>query len=233
MMTVTNQHPRLGATRAVRGLIVESAYATLGLGGAAVELVRSLDRLRMEVPGQVRQLVDQGVATGRSLPDLAGREFQGLARRGRDLVGAIHTSNATREAVHRTRTARSRVKAAGGTSIGRAAEGAVEAAEQAATIVAVGTTSTEERQGRIQPPKARRPATTRRPKPAATRSASTKPRRTKPMRPTRAPADGQTPTGPYEERTVEELQARAAELEIEGRSSMTKDELIRALRGKR
>ena len=112
MSTVTDQHSRRGATRAVRGLIVESAYATVGLGGAAVELVRSVDRLHMEVPGQVRQLVDQGVATGRSLPDLAGREFQDLARRGRDLVGAIRTSNAIRQAVHRTRTARSRVKAA-------------------------------------------------------------------------------------------------------------------------
>jgi hypothetical protein len=230
MSTVTDQHSRLGATRAVGGLIVESAYATVGLGGAAVELVRSIDRLRMEVPGQVRQLVDQGVATGRSLPDLAGREFEGLARRGRDLVGAIRTSNATREAVHRTRTARSRVKAAG-TSVGRAAEGAVEAAEQAAAIVAVGTAPTEERQIRVQPPKAQRPTTPRRSKPAATKSSSAKPRQAKPKAPT--PADGQTPTGPYKERTVEELQARAAELEIEGRSSMTKDELIKALRGKR
>ena len=38
--------------------------------------------------------------------------------------------------------------------------------------------------------------------------------------------DGRT----YEERTVEELQERAAELEIEGRSTMTKDELVAALR---
>jgi hypothetical protein len=140
MSTVTDQHSRRGATRAVRGLIVESAYATVGLGGAAVELVRSVDRLHMEVPGQVRQLVDQGVATGRSLPDLAGREFQGLARRGRDLVGAIRTSNAIHQAVHRTRTARSRVKA----------------------------------------------ATTSRPKPAATRSASTRPRPAKPKAAARA-----------------------------------------------
>lgn len=34
----------------------------------------------------------------------------------------------------------------------------------------------------------------------------------------------------YEDRTVEELRSRAAELDIDGRSSMTKDELIDALR---
>ncbi|ANH38124.1 hypothetical protein I601_1692 [Nocardioides dokdonensis FR1436] len=34
----------------------------------------------------------------------------------------------------------------------------------------------------------------------------------------------------YEEWTVEELHERAAELEIEGRSTMAKDELIEALR---
>jgi hypothetical protein len=38
--------------------------------------------------------------------------------------------------------------------------------------------------------------------------------------------DGRT----YEERTLEELRERARELEIEGRSSMSKDELIAALR---
>jgi len=41
--------------------------------------------------------------------------------------------------------------------------------------------------------------------------------------------DGRT----YEERTVEELRERAGALEIEGRSSMSKDELIAALRGHR
>jgi hypothetical protein len=41
--------------------------------------------------------------------------------------------------------------------------------------------------------------------------------------------DGRT----YEERSVEELRERAGELDIEGRSSMTKDELITALRDHR
>ena len=41
--------------------------------------------------------------------------------------------------------------------------------------------------------------------------------------------DGRT----YEERSVDELRERAGELEIEGRSSMTKDELIAALRNHR
>lgn len=36
--------------------------------------------------------------------------------------------------------------------------------------------------------------------------------------------------GSYEDHTVDELRKRAAELDIEGRSSMSKDELIDALR---
>jgi hypothetical protein len=49
-----------------------------------------------------------------------------------------------------------------------------------------------------------------------------------PPKPDRRP-DGRT----YEERSVEELRERAAELDIEGRSAMSKDELIAALRNHR
>lgn len=40
----------------------------------------------------------------------------------------------------------------------------------------------------------------------------------------------QSKSTPYEERTKKELYSRAQELEIEGRSTMNKDELISALR---
>ena len=174
MTTTSTERGRRNGQRPLRAFIVDSAYATIGLGGATVGIVRSIDRLRPRpVPGprrrqavpkrlrgardrgvaSVHQLLVQGVATSRGLPGLAGREFDDLARRGRGLVGAIRTSEATREAVHRTKTARSRVKAAG-TSVGRLAEGAVEAAEQAATIVAGNTAPSHERKPRIAPAKA-------------------------------------------------------------------------------
>jgi hypothetical protein len=198
-MFTTNEHGRRNGQRHLRGFIVDSTYATVGLGGATAEAIRSIDRLRLEAPRRasvvgrqvperlraarergvvsVRQLIDQGVAIGRGVPGLAGREFDGLARRGRELVGAIRTSEATREAVHRTRTARSRVKAAG-TSVGRAYEGAVEAAGQAATIVAGSTTPPPARKAPAK--SATAPAATRRagPRPSArTRPAPPRPRR--------------------------------------------------------
>ena len=59
------------------------------------------------------------------------------------------------------------------------------------------------------------------------------PAQAKPERATE-PAGAEAPqTGPYEERTVEELRERAKEVGIEGRASMTKDELIASLRDQR
>jgi len=227
--TTTNQP---SSRRSLPGLLVDSAYASVGLGSAWVQFARSIDRLRVQAPRQantiagqvpdrlrdardrsvsnVRHLLDQGVRTTRDLPVQAGHQFDDLARRGRDLIGSIRSTAATREAVDRARTARSRVKAAS-TSVSRAAEGAAEAAERAATIVA---DRTEPTAAQSKPP-----------------SAPVKPRATSAQ-----PRPGQArrrDTRPYEERTIEELQERAKVLGVEGRSSMTKEELIDALRSQR
>jgi hypothetical protein len=233
------------AQRSIRSLLADSAYATVGAGGAAIEFVRSIDRVRADqarnlgkdAPNQLRQLREQSVASARSaidngvtsvrtmreqatkeldtlreqatkeldtLREQATKEFDGLAKRGRGLVGSVRDSAAVRQAVGQTRTARSRVKAAG-TSVGRAAEDTAKAVDRAGTIVADRTEP-----GTGQQTAARRTGTP-------------------------------TPTGgrrggavrPYEERTVDELRDRARELGIEGFSTMTKDELIAALRRQR
>jgi hypothetical protein len=103
-MFTTNERERRNGQRPLRGFIVDSAYATVGLGGATAEAVRSIERLRLKASHQasvagrqapdrlraardrgvvsVRQLIGQGVATGRGLPGRAGRDPSGGPRPG-------------------------------------------------------------------------------------------------------------------------------------------------------
>jgi hypothetical protein len=212
MATSTQRNrERAERTQRLRSLLTDSAYATIGAGGAAVEFVRSIDRIDVpkqarelgkDAPARLRQLGEQGVSNARKvrvqgasgareLRDQAGKEFDDLARRGRDLVGAIRGSAAAKQAASQVRAARSRVKAAG-TSSGRAASDSATAVRRAGTVVADRTE----------------------PKPQQAPTAS---RRGGAIR-------------PYEQRTVEELHQRAGELGIAGHASMSKDELIAALR---
>ena len=209
-MATSTQRNRERAERAqrLRSLLTDSAYATIGAGGAAVEFVRSIDRIRVDVPKQarelgkdaptrLRQLGEQGVTSARKVREQGGKEFDDLAKRGRELVGAIRGSAAAKQAASQVRAARSRVKAAG-TSSGRAAGDSATAVRRAGAVVADRTEP--------KPQQASRPNSA----PAASRRGGA--------------------IRPYEQRTVEELHQRAGELGIEGHASMSKDELIAALR---
>jgi hypothetical protein len=101
--------------------------------------------------------------------------------------------------------------------VSRAAEGAVQAAERAGNIVADRTEPSEHREIRVEPAEVQV-------KPARAQVRT---------RPAKAPGSRRRMPTPYEERTLEELQERAKELGIEGRASMTKDELITTLRKQR
>lgn len=91
--------------------IAQLAYAVVGAGDLALEKARS-----------VRNVVD---------PDMYGD----LVARGRDLTGCIRKAAPTRQAVARTRTARSQAKAAA-TSVRKALRANATAARSAAEKVA-------------------------------------------------------------------------------------------------
>lgn len=133
------------AERTVRSLVVDSAYATVGVGDTAAGFVKSLNQvaaetpkrvigLRHQAPKVVESLREQSAAGVRHLREQAAQEFDELAIRGRNLVGSVRGSTATQESIDRTRTAKSQVKAAS-TSVGKAVSTQAEAVEDAAEAV--------------------------------------------------------------------------------------------------
>jgi hypothetical protein len=209
--------------RPLRRRIIDTIRATIGRGRATLRRMRPIDRRGGKAPGQadgvgrdtparlrnlrersvasVRHLVGQSVGTTRGLPARAGRQLSRLARRGRGMAGAVGTMLGTGAPVDRARTARNRRKAAG-TSVGRAAERGPEATKR--------TAPTERRQLEDKPTKSR--GRTRQ-----TRQRHAEPRQAKRRQ-------------DLEQQTVQELRKQAREAGVQGRSSMTKDELIKALR---
>jgi hypothetical protein len=91
------------AARTFTTVLIDSAYASLGVTDSAVAFLRALPdtvvRLRVDGP---------------TLRDTLQREFDELSIRGRKVVDAIASSPATQRAVEQTRTARNQLRTAAG-----------------------------------------------------------------------------------------------------------------------
>ena len=133
------------STADVKGVVADSAYATVGAGDLAVSVARDLpgrlDTLRKdqltfakeapakaqtfvkEAPGKLQTQIDSQIATVRD-------EVNAYATRGRKLVGSVTDSTSTKKAVSQSETARSQVKGAV-TSIRKAVEQSQNAARTA------------------------------------------------------------------------------------------------------
>lgn len=137
------------AERGVRDLVLDSAYATIGLTDSAVAVLKSLPVKAAELRGDAPELVKtapkqatervqavaaQGKAAAVELRTQADQRLGTLAARGREVVGKVQNSAATKRALDQSRIARSQVKAAA-TSVRKAVGAGVQAADVAADKV--------------------------------------------------------------------------------------------------
>jgi Rho termination factor, N-terminal domain len=213
--------------RSPRRRIVGPIRASRSLGRAVVKFMPSIGRLRgspfkrtgaggKKGTARLRKLSDGSVATirrsitaTRGLPARAARQIRRRAGRRGDLASGIRRNGATPEPADRGDTARSRTETAV-TSIGRTAQRGRQAGERAP--------AREQDQVEAKPARAR--AQTRR---ARQRRAA----------PPQAKLGQANRRQGLEQRTVAELREQAREAGIKGRSSMTKEQLIKALRSHR
>lgn len=127
------------ASRTTVTLLRDSGYATIGATDAAVAYVRRLgeraEQVRDELPTiKTLRHPSELTASLREIGSTVEERFGALAGRGREVVESLQGSRSTREAVTRTRVARSQVKAAA-TSVTRAGEAASDAVEDGAAKI--------------------------------------------------------------------------------------------------
>lgn len=127
------------AQRTLRAVVTDGVYAALGATDNAVEVLRTLpakvNGLRTDVPA-FDELPKELQGRLSALRTDAEREFDALAQRGRTVVGTLSSSAVTKRAVEQSRVARTQVKAAV-TSVRRAVDSSVDAAESVASKVGV------------------------------------------------------------------------------------------------
>lgn len=144
--------------RTVKNIVVDTAYATVGITDTAVEVLKSLPakaaELREEAPVRVRTLTTdapkqlterfqavttQGKATVTGLRGTVETQIDSYASRGREVIGKVQNSAATKRALEQSRVARAQVKAAATSvrkAVGATADAAEVAAEKAGTVAA-------------------------------------------------------------------------------------------------
>lgn len=120
------------AGRTLTTVLIDSAYAYIGLTDTAVAFLRALPNTVVKVSTE-----------GPGLTETLQREFDTLSVRGRQVVDTIASNPATQRAVEQTRFARSQFKTAAGQvrKTADVVEGAVEETAQAAqaAVATVGT----------------------------------------------------------------------------------------------
>jgi membrane protein involved in colicin uptake len=193
------------AERTIQTALADAGYATLGVGDAAVEFVRNIGRTTVNLPSYAKETPEALASFFEVAASNLREGYDSLASRGRTVTGSIKRDPQVKKAAEQVSTAKTQVKGAA-TSVGKAASAQADAAEKAASKA--GT-------------KARK--TTPRSTTSTSRSTSSS---------SSSSSSNDTGTGPLEDRTVEELYNRATELDIDGRSSMNKDELVKAIRDK-
>jgi hypothetical protein len=188
------------AQRTVKTLVTDSAYATLGVTDRAAAFVRSLNEVRVEAPEKLVELRRQAPEYVRTVRTQTVSTAQTLRDQARSQFDEL------------AELGRKRAESIRRTRKTREARDQVDATRSqvkaAATSLGRAVGTNVEAAAKIVE------------KAGTTVSNRRQPQRTQPA------ADQR----PYEERTVEELRERAAELNIEGRSQMSKDELVKALR---
>lgn len=229
----------------------DAGYAVLGLGDATVAGFRSVGSSSSELPRALRRAPSLlGTAAGQ-VGSAIVEGYSELADRGRKVTGRAKQDPAVQQARRQTRAASSQAKGAA-TRVGTEAAGTAKQARDAAETVAGsgrraarktaahgGTAAkTTAKQGRAaaedtaEDAKQRSKGAASQVKGAATSAGRAARAQTEAAGSTaeKAGAEADTGTGPLEERTVEQLTARAAELDIDGRSNMKKQELVEAIR---
>lgn len=124
------------AERTLQSVVTDGAYATVGLGDAAVEVCRTLPERVKDAPVQIRSLSTSAPqrirGAYRSALDLTGTALAAYATRGRKVLDAIEGQAATKRALDQTKVARSQIKGAT-TSVRKAVAQGTNALEAAAS----------------------------------------------------------------------------------------------------